>query len=1263
MKKIIFLLILSLSVSIYSQQRIFFENTSHGLAITQKTNTSFNASFSIKSIEFKQTITPLGPFVELIVEQFAYNIDPGNPHNPVYIRLIEIPGNVTTRITINSISTSEIHLSDYGIYEKIIPSQPSYFKNTNPEDMIFHFNQMAYLTNAYPEKDLIKIDYQGMARGVGIAQLIIDPFRYNPVNNSLIVYTNIEFEVVFETDDLASYIQEKERTYSPLFNWLYHTLINFNAPSSKDLITKYPIKYVIVSHPTFKDSLQPFIRWKRQKGFNVIEAYTNQPNVGSTSTSIRNYLQGLYNAGTPDDPAPTFIILVGDVAQIPAFSGTTGSHPTDLYYVEYTGGSDYIPEAYIGRFSATNLNELLPQLHKTLQYEKFTMPSATYMDTCILVAGYDASGYDASHGNPQINYAANIYFNATNGIYSWKVLDPQNTEAIAGNFMREKLYKGFGVANYSAHCDWDRWGEPAFTTSHVNNMQNKDKYGLMIGNCCLSNKFNATGGPCLGERVLQVANKGAIGYIGGSNNTLWDEDYWWSIGVTSTIQSNPTYASTGLGAYDRWFHTHGEPYNDWFITNAQINYAGNLAVQASTSSQKKYYWEIYHLMGDPSVMTYLSAPDPLSISYYEPLMIGDDSLLVFCEPHTLVALSIDNILLDSKYSMTNSQVTLKFPPLTEEGVALIVATKQNKIPYIQNITIEGIHYTYDAQVMSISNVQTEYKCTNVPIEPVITIRNKGVATLTQLNINYAWNNGAIQTIHWTGSLSSLQTTQIQLPTYIIQPGNNYLKVFTNNPNGQPDQNTTNDTLIFQFTAQDLPVVAEFSAPITEFCLAPAHVHFINNSQNASSYIWHFGDGNSSSDVSPVHTYASPGQYTVTLVADAGICGQDTYEISNFITVGTEPPLVSHASHCGPGSVQLIAQSSYDIFWYSEPQCQNLIYTGHTFITPYINQSTPFYARTELLNNYFGGKNNNSGTGGYFTGTTSHGLIFNCTAPVLLKSVKVYFGGATAANRTIRLLDEQGNLLQDRTINIQPGESRIELNIPIPIGNNLRLMGPPNPNLFRNGPMTLDYPYQIGNYISIVRSTASGSEMNYYYYFYDWEIIEHCYSAPVEVYAYIDTLPMSAFSFSVDNLTASFINLSTGGTIMTYLWNFGDGHYSTEKNPTHTFSIPGTYNVSLSSTNSCGTDISTQQVNVTSDIPSHFYQDIFVFPNPAHDKVYVKSSFNIDRIQLFDNSARKVYDAEINANTYVLSVENFAKGTYTMIVETSNKVFRKLIIVN
>lgn len=44
------------------------------------------------------------------------------------------------------------------------------------------------------------------------------------------------------------------------------------------------------------------------------------------------------------------------------------------------------------------------------------------------------------------------------------------------------------------------------------------------------------------------------------------------------------------------------------------------------------------------------------------------------------------------------------------------------------------------------------------------------------------------------------------------------------------------------------------------------VRFINNTTYASTYTWNYGDGNSSTETSPTHTYQDTGSYDVNLSA-------------------------------------------------------------------------------------------------------------------------------------------------------------------------------------------------------------------------------------------------------------------------------------------------------------------------------------------------------------------------------------------------------------
>ena len=72
------------------------------------------------------------------------------------------------------------------------------------------------------------------------------------------------------------------------------------------------------------------------------------------------------------------------------------------------------------------------------------------------------------------------------------------------------------------------------------------------------------------------------------------------------------------------------------------------------------------------------------------------------------------------------------------------------------------------------------------------------------------------------------------------------------------------------------------------CLGEVVQFSLNNSQSFNSILWNFGDGNTSTDENPVHTYAAVGDYDVTLSV---ISGSDSSVNNRTITI-YELPIVS-----------------------------------------------------------------------------------------------------------------------------------------------------------------------------------------------------------------------------------------------------------------------------------------------------------------------------------------------------------------------------------
>jgi len=601
----------------------------------------------------------------------------GSPELPVMRKLIEVPAGASFRFEILSSSYTDISLGDLGYEHTLIPSQPPAPKNGQVPD--FQINPTAYSTNAFYPQHLVAAENLGTLRSVNIGRLDIFPVQYNPVTHILRVYELLEIRVTFEHGDPGATLDNKARYENAYFKSISRSLVNYQPLASRDTIAKYPITYVIIADPMFEAQLQPFIEWKTKKGFHVIDGYTNDPQVGSTTYSIKSFIQDLYNNPAPGRQAPTFVLFVGDIDQVPTWTGQAAGHVTDLYYCEYTG--DDFPEIYYGRFSAQNTDQLQPQIDKTLMYEQFTMPDPSYLEECVMIAGMDGT-YGGVHGNGQILYGTENYFNESNGLLSQTYLYPQSG-ANAAN-IRQDISDGVCYANYTAHGSPSGWADPEFSIGHISQMTNAGKYALLVGNCCSTSEYQV--GECFGEALLRAEDKGSLGYIGASNSTYWDEDYYWGVGVGPISGTPPSYSQTSLGAYDRTFHTHGEPRDEWYTTMGQMIFAGNLAVTEGSPGSSEYYWEAYNLMGDPSLMVYYSLPPQMEVTYQPLLPLGTSSFTINTdEPFAYVAVSMNGELHGAMQADASGQAVMSLLPIFTPGMADIVITSQNREPFIGTV--------------------------------------------------------------------------------------------------------------------------------------------------------------------------------------------------------------------------------------------------------------------------------------------------------------------------------------------------------------------------------------------------------------------------------------------------------------------------------------------------------------------------------------------------------------------------------------------------
>jgi len=679
MQKLFVICVLLFSLSAFAGT-IDLESRRTEVNLLNSDDFGMNAEFNISELNSFEVNTKQGAFFQLSIVEGTYSTRIGEPKLPIIRKLIAVPFGAEVQVEALDYNETEYLLSDFGIDHPLMPAQLPVSKSADPSKIKFEINDAVYALNNFTSQPLISVEEIGSMRGVRIFALILEPVKYNPTSGTIRVFNNVKVQVDFDGADIAATRYMRDKAYSHYFNSLYtNSLLNYEEVVSRDQLTQYPVKYIIIADQMFETQLQPFIEWKIEKGFEVIVGYRGDPNVGSSPTEIHNFIQDLYDAGTPDDPAPSFVLFVGDVGQIPSWNGTTGSHITDLNYVKLDG-NNMIPDMYYGRFSANNAAELQPQINKTLMYEKYDMPDPSYLGEVVMIAGMDSS-HGSTWGNGQINYGTENYFNAAHGIYSYTYLYPSSGSNSAN--IIQNVSDGVGYINYTAHGSSTSWNDPSFTIANINSLQNSGEYCLAVGNCCLTNKFEV--GTCFGEAWLRAEDKGAIGYIGGTNSTYWDEDYWWGVGVGSVV-SNPTYASTGLGVYDGLFHDHGEDFAEWTTTTGGMIWRGNMAVTEGGGSIN-YYWEIYSIMGDPSLEAYLGIPQANTATYPDVLYLGVTTMQVTADPYSYVSLTMDGDIYAAALVDDSGIATLDFNAFSIPGMASLVITKQNRVPIKDEIEI------------------------------------------------------------------------------------------------------------------------------------------------------------------------------------------------------------------------------------------------------------------------------------------------------------------------------------------------------------------------------------------------------------------------------------------------------------------------------------------------------------------------------------------------------------------------------------------------
>jgi PKD repeat protein len=396
-------------------------------------------------------------------------------------------------------------------------------------------------------------------------------------------------------------------------------------------------------------------------------------------------------------------------------------------------------------------------------------------------------------------------------------------------------------------------------------------------------------------------------------------------------------------------------------------------------------------------------------------------------------------------------------------------------------------------------------------------------------------------------------TEIDVSGFYSGPGTYTLALAgggTNSALYSSREGTDPPELVLTLTGAAQPPVADFSGtPLNG--PAPLTVSFTDLSANGpTAWSWDFGDGGTSTARNPTHVYTVPGTYTV-LLDVTNNAGLDSLTRLDYVTVGDPLP---------------------------PPPVQTFVPVADTRVSE-SNPTSNFGLETTLRVRSKNGSSQQSFLRFDLT---------NLSASVLSARLRLFVTDASPSGGTLYAISDHGWSETGMTWNNRPA-------LPAsPIAN----LGSVSLNTWVEidvvsvvtGPGLFDFALAGGNSNSALYSSRQGANPP------ELVIETGVPPDPDPPVADFSGTPLSGDA----PLQVSFTDLSTQAA--TWLWTFGDGATSTVRNPSHTYTVPGTYTVTLEVTNAAGSDSLTRpDFVVVSEAPPP--PPMQVFPPVADARVY------------------------------------------------------------
>lgn len=755
--------------AIMSQTREFHFNnnaTQEGFTTINSNNNCFQFRLAIKSMRLDSIVDNGYSGHRIGASGIFLPAEAGAPNIPNVCRYIAIPNGATARIEIIGSSSQTIENVD-------LMAAPPILLETDTTHATYEKDSSIYGIDAFYPAQIASVSDTFSIRGINTIAVSVSPYQYNPVTKKLVVYHDLSISVSFVGGN-GQYGETRLRSpyWDPI---LMQNLVNYDQlpvvdyeARMDDWINSRPTgcEYLIVipNNESFRPYANQLKEYRIKQGILTEVKSLGEMNC-SNPYQINNFFQQAYNNW---DIVPVAVCLFGDHSlntQI-GIPCETAYHPeyslgyiTDNKYADVDG--DGLPEIVFSRLVANNATEAEYLVTKQIEYEYINpVLESSYYDNPVTSCCWSTprwfqictetiGGYWSNRGKHPIRINAlynlldipgELWSTAENTESLIEYFGPNGLNYIPstpleiggwsegdGDMIIQAIDNGSMMLFHHDHGMEGYWVKPYFDNSYLDWVQVPNKLTFVLSIDCKTGNFGNSENDCLLESFIRYQttegqNAGAVGCIGPTETSFSfvSDIFTWGLFDHFSPAFLPNYGFCA-DYEDNWMPAYGNAAGKIFLSQF------NCGIH---NSVKSCIYDIYTSHCDAFLRLYSEVPTEMNVVHPIHIDMNQGRCHVTAPEGATVALTTGNNIL-KVITATGEPQIIDFPPQPSNAVIDLVATKQNHLRYVAQITNESPYiagyssielsdcdeYPYELQIEAPSSYSYDWQCSsNLQIE-------------------------------------------------------------------------------------------------------------------------------------------------------------------------------------------------------------------------------------------------------------------------------------------------------------------------------------------------------------------------------------------------------------------------------------------------------------------------------------------------------------------------------------------------------------------